>query len=380
MSSAEKLLGHFMGDYQLKQILGKGGASVVFLGESLTSPQDLVAIKVLLPPSYLSVNELIECRQRFVREILTLRERLHHPFILPILASGEDPSTRCAYMVVPYINGGSLIERLTSGNIPLSKISIYATQIAEALDYAHSQQVIHRDLKPANILIDEDDHIYLADFGIAKLFDSALTQISGPGQAVGTPGYMAPEQARGAPVSSATDIYGLAILTYTLVTRRLPFPPASMGQMLMQVATMPPIPPRTFRSDLPEPAEAVLLRALNKDPADRFATACEFAQALAQGIEGQWPQGLLYPQMAISAQTDSSADLPLHRVHRYPQRVMQIFALGGVGHLCSFLPFKSLLPPLSCLMIQKCMPLHWWEFSIRQPPYKLIKNVAQVPY
>ncbi len=187
-------------------------------------------------------------------------------------------------MVVPYISGGSLAERLINGSFSLSKISHYVMQIAGALDYAHSQQVIHRDLKPANVLIDEEDHIYLVDFGIAKLFDSSLASISESGQAIGTPGYMAPEQAQGAPVSSATDIYGLAILTYTLVTRRLPFPPAPMGQMLMQVVTMPPIPPRTFRSDLPEPAEAVLLRALNKDPADRFATAGEFAQALMQGL------------------------------------------------------------------------------------------------
>ncbi len=310
MLSAETLLGHVIGDYRLKRVLGKGGASVVFLGERITSPQELVAVKVLLPPPSLSIDEVIECRRRFAREILTLRERLHSPSILPILASGEDPSTRYPYLVIPYISGGSLAERLASGALRLDKISDYVIQIAEVLDYAHSQQVIYRDLKAANVLVDEEDHVYLVDFGIAKIFDSALTKISQPGHAIGTPEYMAPEQALGAPVSSATDIYGLAVLTYTLVTGRLPFPPAPTEQMLMQVATLQPIPPRTFRSDLPEPAEAALLRALNKDPADRFVTACEFAQILAQGIEGQWPQGL-HSQIETSFQTESPANPPL---------------------------------------------------------------------
>ncbi len=278
------------------------------MGERINSPQELVAVKVLLPSLTLSIDEAIECRRRFVREILILRERLHHPSILPILASGEVPSTRYPYLVVPYISGGNLTERLIGSDLSLSKISHYVMQIAEALDYAHSQQVIHRDLKPANILVDEEDHVYLAEFGVAKIFDGALTQISQAGQTVGTPEYMAPEQALGAPASSATDIYGLAILAYMLVTRNSPFPPASTGLMLMQVATMLPISPRTFRSDLPEPAEAVLLRALSKDPADRFATACEFAQALAQGIEGKWPRGL-QPQTKTSLHTESATAL-----------------------------------------------------------------------
>ncbi len=186
MSSAETLLGHVIGDYQLKQVLGEGAANVVFLGESITSPQELVAVKILLPPPSLSIYEIIECRRRFTHEILTLRERLHHPSILPILALSDVPSTRYSYLVVPYISGGSLGDRLTGGKLPLSKISHYVMQVAEALDYIHSQQVIHCNLKPANILVDEEDHIYLMDFGIDKPFDSALTQISQSGQMVGT--------------------------------------------------------------------------------------------------------------------------------------------------------------------------------------------------
>ncbi len=114
MSSAEEetFVGHVIGNYQLKRILGKGGASVVFLGERMTPPQQLAAIKVLLPPTYLSAKELIECRRRFIREILTLRERLRHPSILPILASGEDPCTKmCLY-------GGTIYQRRQPGRTP----------------------------------------------------------------------------------------------------------------------------------------------------------------------------------------------------------------------------------------------------------------------
>lgn len=299
--SADQLLGRVIAGYRLTRILGAGGAGTVFLAEAMDPPHSQVAVKILIPsaPGGLSSAQFADFRARFKREAETLSHQLHHPNILPVYGSGEDPETGYAYMVMPYLSGGTLADLIAKGPIPLADAVTYINQLAAALDYAHAQGVIHRDIKPANILLDDQRQISLADFGIAKLLDLAgntlHTTLTLRGSIIGTPGYLAPEQTRNQPVSALTDIYGLGLVAYQLVTGQIPFSATDLTSMLIAVATQPPVPPRAYRPDLPEPAAAAILRALAKAPTERFARAGAFARAFAFGIAGQWMPGFTAP-------------------------------------------------------------------------------------
>lgn len=292
--SVDGLVGRVFGGFRLVRTIGAGGAAAVFLGQRVEPPHDMAAVKVLLPPSLatMSATQISEFRARFAREARTLGLQLHHPRILPVTDAGEDAESGLAFMVMPYVRGGTLASRIAQGAIPLEEAASYISQLADALDYAHLQGIVHRDLKPANVLLDESGLVFLADFGIAKLFDTGTTTLTDTGRAIGTPEYMAPEQAQGEAVSDATDVYGLGMIAYHLVTGNLPFPHATVGRMLVQIITLPPKPPQDYRSDLPEPAAATILQALAKQPADRFASAGVLAQAFEAGIRGLWSPGV----------------------------------------------------------------------------------------
>ncbi len=281
--NADTLIGQTVGGYHLDRMLGTGGAGIVYLAHV---PDQQVALKLLVPPGQMTAAEQEEFRKRFLREAATLT-RLNHPHILSVRSVDEDTASGFVYMVMDYLSGGTLIDRLNQGPLPLPQVRDYVAQIADALDYAHHFNIVHRDLKPANVLLDEQGQVYLADFGIAKLLDANTTTITNVNQAIGTPGYMAPEQLTNELVSPATDVYGLGALTYQMVTGQVPFDAPSLLSLLRQVTLDEPPPPHTLRPDLPVPAEQVILRALAKDPGARFASAGAFAQAFARGLEGK---------------------------------------------------------------------------------------------
>jgi serine/threonine protein kinase len=326
---AEQLVGQQVGSYQLERLVGSGGTSAVYLGHALEHPEQSVAVKILIPPPQLPQADQQEICRRFVRECQTLT-RLSHPHLLPVLAYGEDDATGTAYLVTPYLPR-TLADLLTTGPLPLDTISHYVTQIAEALDYAHEQQVIHRDLKPSNVLLDEDQHVYLADFGIAKLLDGTVTTLTNLGQVVDTPGYMSPEQLAGEPVNAATDVYGLSAVAYELVTGTPPFAADSLLATVRKVTLDTPTDPRTLRPELPESAAAVLLRALEKEPTRRFAAAGSFALAFARGLQGKRftpsPQTIL---AELSSMPDGAPrTMPTMKQH-HQARHWRIAALGAL--------------------------------------------------
>src|SRR5579884_4114840 len=225
--NANTLIGQTIGGYHLDRVLGTGGAGIVYLAHVPDQPDQQVAIKLLVPPGQMTESEQEEFRRRFLREAATLT-RLRHPHILAVQTVDEDEANGLVYMVMDYLPGGTLADRLNQGPLPLPQVCDYVTQLADALDYAHGLHVVHRDLKPANVLLDEQGQVYLADFGIAKLLDVNATTITNVNQAIGTPGYMAPEQITNEPVSPATDVYGLGVLTYQMVTGRIPFDSPSL--------------------------------------------------------------------------------------------------------------------------------------------------------
>lgn len=313
---AEELVGRTIGNYRLLRMLGKGGMSTVFLAQRVDDSRERVAIKVLAPSEVSTEEEEASFQARFLREA-EAAQKMHHEHILPVLDYGA--ADHIFYMVMPLFTGGTLAEKLANEQepMPLEEVARYLNQLASAIDYAHQQGTVHRDIKPSNVLIDEQGKAFLVDFGILHLFDSgpyaideASTNLT-DGKIYGTPAYMAPERFKGKQVEPATDIYSLGIMLYQLVTGKLPFTadtPMLVG--MKHLNEMPP-PPRSLRPDLPEPAEAVILKALAKQPADRFASASELATAFDAGIKGQWVEGLQpVPSTAPPKADDTQVEQP----------------------------------------------------------------------
>ncbi len=280
----EAFIGTILGAYQCDKVLGVGGMGAVYLAHRIDDPNVQVAIKILLPAWQSSPTDRHQFRQRFIREAEVLGQ-LHHPHILRVLATGE--KDEISYLIMPLAAAGSLAQWFArqSTPLPFAIVLMYLTQLADAIDYAHAQGIIHRDLKPANILLADSQHVLLADFGIMYQTGEDRTKLTLSGQIIGTPAYLAPEQAQGKEVTAATDLYSLGIIAYELLTGRPPFNTGTpIEVMVCQVSTPPPS-PRTFRPDLPPAAEMVLMRMLAKDPAQRWPSAMAFVDALRTTVD-----------------------------------------------------------------------------------------------
>jgi eukaryotic-like serine/threonine-protein kinase len=266
------------GRYTIERELGRGGMALVFLAHDLKHDR-LVALKVLRPEFSVALGP-----ERFLREI-QLAAKLQHPNILPLYDSGQTDGT--LYYVMPYVEGESLRDRLDrEGQLPLEDAIGIAREVADALSYAHSHDVIHRDIKPENILL-SGAHALVADFGIARAISAAgAEQLTQTGIAVGTPAYMSPEQASAASrIDGRADVYALGCVVYEMLAGAPPFS-APRPQGVLARHTLDPVPPlRTLRKVVPPQIERAVMKALEKAPADRFATAGQFAVALAQPIQ-----------------------------------------------------------------------------------------------
>ena len=261
------------GRYRIERELGRGGMATVYLaGDEKHGRQ--VAIKVLRPELTASVDA-----GRFLREI-GIAARLAHPHIVPLLDSGE--AAGLLYYVAPYVSGGSLRDRLRSGALSLADAVRVAREVGAALDYAHRQGLVHRDVKPENILFAEGLAL-LSDFGIARAAgDSRGSGSTSAGIVVGTPQYMSPEQASGDPaIDSRSDLYGLACVVYEMLAGQPPFASGPARAIMASQVTATPPPLRAVRPETPPSVERALVRALAKNPDERFATASEFVAALA---------------------------------------------------------------------------------------------------
>ncbi len=265
------LVGHTLGPYRLLEQVGMGGMATVYKGYHAAMDR-YVAIKVL--PRHLARDASFLAR--FEREARTIA-RLEHRYILPVYDVAEDDGV--PYLVMRYTDGGDLSSLIVSGQLGIKRAVELISQVAEALAYAHRQGVIHRDVKPANVLISREGDALLADFGIAKIYEETL-QLTGEGGIVGTPAYMAPEQLQGKAVDPRADIYALGVVLYQALTGECPF----VAETPLAVALMhihnPLRPPREINPAIPESLERIILRAMAKNPADRFADANEMSQAL----------------------------------------------------------------------------------------------------
>lgn len=297
LTGAETLLGSEIAGYRIIGVLGGGGMSIVYRGQRVHAEDGApteCAIKVLREVPGISGSHAT-FRARFYREAETAASLRHH-HILSVLDYGEYQGL--PYMVMPLATGGTLSSCITSGpgQLPLSDVATYAVQLASALDCAHRAGIVHRDVKPSNTLLDDQGRLLLADFGIARLYEQPYNQaeeattLTSNGEVLGTPNYMAPEQFQGQRVGPAVDIYAFGVVLYLLVTGRLPFEGETPLALGMAHLYDTPLSPRLLRPDLPVPAAAAILGALAKDPARRFESAGDLADAFVAGIEGRWTE------------------------------------------------------------------------------------------
>jgi serine/threonine-protein kinase len=270
------LVNTYLGQYYLTEIVGRGSTSVVYKAYQSSLNRN-VAVKVLAA----DIDPQFEAR--FRREAQAVAQ-LQHSNILPIYDFGEENGR--PYFVMQYVEGSATLDGAVAAGPfePLAALRLILPLLS-ALGYAHARGVVHRDIKPANIMLPRPDWPLLADFGIAKMIDDSQP-LTPPGQSVGTAIYMAPERATSTAVDARADLYALGVVLYEMLTGRVPFDGASPVEVLRKHIHAPVPPPRQINPALPAIVEPVLLRALEKDPDQRFGSAEEMAAAI-QGLIGQ---------------------------------------------------------------------------------------------
>src|ERR671925_861396 len=277
----------FDGRYRIVRKLGSGGMANVYLAEDEELGRR-VAIKVL-NERHANDDSFIE---RFRREAKNAAG-LSHPNIVSIYDRGEAEGTY--YIAMEYLDGRSLKELIVGrGPAPVKTAIDYARQILAAVGFAHRHGIVHRDIKPHNVVVDADGRLKVTDFGIARSGASQMTEV---GSIIGTAQYLSPEQARGAPVDQRSDVYSVGIVLYEMLTGKVPFTGDTPLEIAMKHLSEVPVPPSELRDDVPDDLDLVVLRALAKDPEDRYQSAEEMDADLARVAKG----------LSVSPETEEAA-------------------------------------------------------------------------
>lgn len=263
-----------LGRYLIEAEIGRGAMGVVYRAYDPQIGRQ-VAIKTISLTGQ-DFGDEQEYRARFLREVRAAG-RLSHPGIVTIFDAGQDPETDEPYLVMEYVTGEPLSKVLgRNRKLSLPLALQYAQEIAEALDYAHNQGVVHRDIKPANILITEDGHAKIADFGVAWL----RQEISQVGEVVGSPAYMAPEQMSGKQGDARSDLFSLGVVLYSMITGFRPFQGNSAKTVVFKVMNIEPVPVTSFQTEVSPELDAIVSRAIAKDPEDRYPSGAALARAI----------------------------------------------------------------------------------------------------
>ena len=283
--TADSIEKPMLGRYQVERELGKGAMGVVYQGKDPKIGR-VVAIKTMALAQEFEADELADVKARFFREAETAG-RLNHPNIVTIFDAGEEHDL--AYIAMEFLKGQDLVPYTKPGGLmpPAQVVSIVA-RVAEALGYAHKQNVVHRDVKPANIMYEpQTDVVKVTDFGIARITDASKTKT---GMVLGTPSYMSPEQLAGKKIDGRSDLFSLAASLYQLLCGRLPFEGESMAQLMFKIANEPAPDILQFNAKVPPAVVDFLARAMAKEAGERFQTGEEFAQALRACIRASGAQ------------------------------------------------------------------------------------------
>jgi serine/threonine-protein kinase len=293
------LLGTILGGkYEIQAEIGRGGMGVVYRGYDVMLRR-AVAIKVL-PQEYTYDGQFVE---RFRQEAVTAAG-LHHPGVVTIHDVGQQGSWY--YIVMQYLNGVTLDQWLANrGPMPIPMAAQVVRQIADALDYAHAAGIVHRDIKPSNIMIGSDGRATLMDFGLVRAGEGS--KLTRSGMVVGTPEYMAPEQALGNAVDGRTDIYSLGVVIYRMLTGEVPFVRSNSMATVYAHVNEPPPPLRILRPETPKSVEAVVLKALAKRPEDRYQDGAHLVADFDLAATGKMPSGLKAAILPASSKSQPGA-------------------------------------------------------------------------
>ena len=278
-----EMIGKKIGRYKILELIGRGGMATVYKAFD-THLEREVAVKVIRREVF-SPEEMDMLLKRFELEAKSLG-RLSHPNIVPVIDYGKFEGA--PYLVMVYFSGGTLKDRLGKP-IPWQKAVQMLLPIAHALQYVHNQNIINRDIKPSNILLTGNGEPMLTDFGLVKLYGDKgkdTTTLTGSGQGLGTPDYMAPEQWIGV-ATARSDLYSLGVVLYEMITGRCPFKADTPAGVLLKQASEPLPPPTNYVPDLPPDVESVLLKVLDKDPENRYSDIHVFVSELEKLLIGE---------------------------------------------------------------------------------------------
>jgi serine/threonine protein kinase len=338
-----------LGKYSLVRKIGSGGMSSVYKAIDEETKQ-AVAVKVLPP----GLDDATNFRLRFEREAKILM-RLRHPHIVPLLDFGSDDGIY--YLVMPLMEVGTLRDRLVKGAIRPEEGAVIIRQIAEALQFAHNAGMVHRDVKPSNILMDSEGNAWLSDFGTAYV-RNATASLTGS-SVIGTPQYMAPEQARGEPVSEKTDVYALGIVLYQMCTGQLPFDADTPLAIAMKHTSEPLPRPTLINPNIPQEVGKVLIRALEKKPEDRYISAIALSEAFERALELVYdPEARALKPGARKADDDTQDFIP---------GVDESADSTRVGEPVVLPPRKRRWTPVLLIGVLALIPLLWVLSRIMSP-------------
>jgi tRNA A-37 threonylcarbamoyl transferase component Bud32 len=324
--------------YEIKGEIGRGGMATVYRAFDARFKRD-VAIKLMAR----EFNHDLTFRTRFEREAQTIAS-LEHSAIVPVYDFGEEDDQ--PYLVMSYMPGGSLLDRIEAGSLELADIGTILQRVGAALDAAHGQGVIHRDVKPANILFDKHGDAYLSDFGIVKVSE-ATSQLSGSA-VIGTPAFMAPEMAKKDGLTPLVDVYGLGVTLYHMLTGALPFEAPTLMGMLMAHLSEPIPNVREARPDLPGAMQDVINRALAKDPRQRYQSASALSADVQAAIAGKALAAGFSTMPVAAIKEPPSAEVPASTVvlPRGDSRRMPPWAWGSAALIPVIVVAAALVPRL----------------------------------
>ncbi len=347
-AEADALLGTCIGSFRLTRKLGQGGMGTVYLGEH-EGIGSRVAIKLLHRRLAGSQHVL----RRFHMEARAVN-LIGHENIVNIIDINSAPPR--PYLVMEYLEGEPLSTLLSRGPVPTEVAVSLISQVCDALEATHARGIVHRDLMPENLFLLQRGHgpafVKVLDFGIAKLLDDELSSDTGEGAIIGSADYMAPEQSRGEPVDGRADLYALGVIAYQLVTGKRPFEEKSLTALLLAHQSKQPLPPTVHRRDIPQALSALILRALAKDPEERFQSASTMRGALQVVLDRARSKGpaLTPPPLApLNVHRPALAPLPVIVTlgpDTPPERLTCSDLSRGGMFLCSDRPLPSLLSRL----------------------------------
>jgi len=307
----DPFIGRQIDEFTLQERIGRGGMATVYRAYQPSADRQVALKLITLAGS--DVGDSSEFQRRFDQEA-RLISTLEHSNIVPVIKYGL-VDHEYAYLAMRLLRGGSLSGLLTQGALPLERAVDLFAQVGAALAYAHSRGVIHRDLKPSNILLGDSGEPYLADFGLAKLVEQSV-DLTKSGHIVGTPAYMSPEHLRGDSIDHRSDVYSMGVVLYHMVTGKPPFDASETNvvSVIYQHLEKPPPPPRVLNPQLPAAVELVILRALLKDPRDRYQQIMDMIEDLHRAVGRRISTTIPVLRMIASSRaplvlTDSSADI-----------------------------------------------------------------------